>query len=471
MGKSSRPGGRPRLWKQAATVLGVVPLCLLTLPATAIAAPKPAANAHVVSVPATAHWTNTGVNVKAGDWLRITAAGTWTDGNATSGPNGSAKAWPDNFLNIKDLGASPDGAVTKTVKWGALIGFIGTTPPAPGSYTSTGIRTKAMKVFFVGKNYAARALATGRLWLNKNADAYSDFTSDNHGHVTAKISVLPPRSASQTAADARVAAESISLSESPRKAGIDCLQAVFDAAGDHEFEKLLKKAIPGAKDIYEGATITNNTVTINYELNNGDIGSATWDFGALVFDLLGSYGGSEFKVFSIIGVPAVKCVEAAFYFDGWLGGQIGNLLRQRLQPPATADAGIAGTWTLTRSTATTCIHFPAGCQHTPIPVKFAHCTSTRCAMSRTDGVWKHTHTIVRQGRTWVADFQDIAIYCGSQKNPARVIIKLTVTSKERYKGTVRAKTLAGTYVNKAGANPPNCPSNGRASEAMQGHRS
>src|SRR5215469_15484736 len=252
-----RKGSRPsKLWRQTATVLGVISLCLLTLPAIALAAAQPAVKPHVVLVPATAHWRNTGVNVKAGDWLRITAAGTWTDGSTTSGPNGSAKVWPDNFLNIKDLGASPDGAVTKTVRWGALIGFIGTGPPAPGSYTSTGIRKKALKVFFVGKSYAARALVTGRLWLNKNADAYSDFTSDNHGHVTARITVLPPRSASQIAADARVTAQSISLTESPRQAGIDCLVAVFNAVGSDKFQTFIDRAIPGAGDVYEGVTIT-----------------------------------------------------------------------------------------------------------------------------------------------------------------------------------------------------------------------
>jgi hypothetical protein len=49
------------------------------------------------------------------------------------------------------------------------------------------VRSRALKIFFVGRHYVAQARHTGMLWLDKNADAYSNFTSDNHGHVTVTI--------------------------------------------------------------------------------------------------------------------------------------------------------------------------------------------------------------------------------------------------------------------------------------------
>jgi hypothetical protein len=145
-----------------------------------------------LTVPADGRWVDTGIDVTAGGALHVSAWGTWTDGDTESGPNGSDKAWPDNFLNLPDIGVCATCATTLTLRWGALEGYIGDAPPPPGSYTSEAIFPEARKVFFVGANYDASPPASGRLWLNKNADAYSAYTVDNSGEVVAQIDATPP---------------------------------------------------------------------------------------------------------------------------------------------------------------------------------------------------------------------------------------------------------------------------------------
>ena len=96
-------------WPGFTLVLVASLLTALFVPARALADPGAPAAARDVSVSVTArNWVNTGVNVTAGQELRITAAGTWTDGSTTSGPNGSAKLDADNFFNTADLGVCND---------------------------------------------------------------------------------------------------------------------------------------------------------------------------------------------------------------------------------------------------------------------------------------------------------------------------------------------------------------------------
>lgn len=172
-----------------------------------------------VVVPSTAQWVNTGLHVRAGDQIRITASGSWYPGQpetAGVGPNGSSTAWADNFLNTTDLGVCAYCASHATPHWAALIGYIGSNPPGPGSYAGEGAGyssvestpvestpeavaqysvyvppaySEAQKVFFVGGNYHAYASSEGTLWLNFNDAAYSGVTSDNWGQVTASITV------------------------------------------------------------------------------------------------------------------------------------------------------------------------------------------------------------------------------------------------------------------------------------------
>src|SRR5947209_4806625 len=100
------------------------------------------------NVPATAQWVNTGLRVTSGQLIDVTATGQWTDGNTTSGPDGATKLWSDNFFNTQELGVCSTCAMQATPGWGALIGYIGNSPPAPGSYTSASILPEALKTFY-----------------------------------------------------------------------------------------------------------------------------------------------------------------------------------------------------------------------------------------------------------------------------------------------------------------------------------
>jgi pimeloyl-ACP methyl ester carboxylesterase len=144
-----------------------------------------------VTVPATARWVDTGVRVRVGLPLKIEATGAWRPDSVTGpvGPDGAPQGWPDNFLNLDDLGACGTCATTLTRHWAALVGYIGDAPPAAGSYTATSVLPEAEKVFPVGSAYSNVAPRSGRLWLNFNDAAYSGNTADNSGQVTARIAV------------------------------------------------------------------------------------------------------------------------------------------------------------------------------------------------------------------------------------------------------------------------------------------
>jgi len=151
--------------------------------------PPPTTKVATIPVPANDVWVNTGFTVTAGQRLSVTATGTWSPDPVTGsvGPDGAAKAWPDNFLNLQDIGVCATCATTLTPPWAALIGYIGSAPPAAGSYTSTSVLPEARKVFPIGGTFRGTAALTGQLWLNFNDDAYSANASDNSGQVTAAV--------------------------------------------------------------------------------------------------------------------------------------------------------------------------------------------------------------------------------------------------------------------------------------------
>jgi hypothetical protein len=296
-------------------------------------------------------------------------------------------------------------------------------------------------------------------------------------HPAAPAATAAPESA---AARAQAAAASVQALAPLREAVNTCVQAVTaniagqvnDGVTSAALETLLGKKASDAVDIAKIADDTaSNTVEISYELKNGRLDNATFDAGRVIFALLGSIPG--FKLFGIIGDPAIYCAEAAFWYTGQLGGQLGQLLRAKLQPPAAIMSSIEGTWTLTRSAATVCINFPAGCRDSPITIRFRHCTDTECAILRTGGpfAWQRAHPLVRNGAIWAADFEDVAIYCHLQVNVAEIRIRLSVTSTYMRSGVLSARSLGGTYAVRAGANPPDCPGNGRGTYALHGSRS
>lgn len=73
-----------------------------------------------------------------------------------------------------------------------LVGYPGSAPPAAGSYTDTSIRPQAERVFLIGAQLHGRTQFSGELWLAFNDDAYSDYTTDNSGNVTATVRLVRP---------------------------------------------------------------------------------------------------------------------------------------------------------------------------------------------------------------------------------------------------------------------------------------
>jgi len=121
----------------------------------------------------------------------VTAQGRWRadQKDGLVGPNGYTKPWPDNFLNLQDLGVCPSCATTPARHWGALVGYIGTAPPAAGSYTHRASRTAAERVFPVGNSFRSLVESTGELWLAFNDDAYSGYTVDNGGRLRVRVTL------------------------------------------------------------------------------------------------------------------------------------------------------------------------------------------------------------------------------------------------------------------------------------------
>lgn len=172
--------------------------------------PTPTIRAQSVQVNADVQWVNTGIVLGTGDRLTISATGSWsvgpTDGSIVPAdgfttPDGFAHPYSDNFLNLADLGVCASCASTDTPHWGALIGYIGDSPPQAGSYTSADVLQEAQRVFFVGSAFRSSGLPTGTLWLAFNDDAYSANTSDNAGQVIATITLSSSQASTPTTDD------------------------------------------------------------------------------------------------------------------------------------------------------------------------------------------------------------------------------------------------------------------------------
>ena len=131
----------------------------LSVPAWAIA------NSKSITVASTAPWTDTGIDVSAGDKLHITATGTvdFSD-KAGVGPAGAERGWKDTILalNVSSAGR------------GALVGRVGNDPAA--------------LPFFIGADGTVTVPVAGRLFLGVNQGEFSKPTS---GKFDAKIERTP----------------------------------------------------------------------------------------------------------------------------------------------------------------------------------------------------------------------------------------------------------------------------------------
>ncbi len=145
-----------------AVLLGIallVSVSGLALPAWAIA------NGKTVTVASNVPWTDTGIDVNAGDKLHITASGTvdFSDKSGV-GPAGAERGWKDTVLALSVPSAGR----------GALVGKVGNDPAA--------------LPFLIGAAGTVTVPAAGRLFLGVNQGEFSKPTS---GKFEAKIERTP----------------------------------------------------------------------------------------------------------------------------------------------------------------------------------------------------------------------------------------------------------------------------------------
>jgi hypothetical protein len=142
--------------------------CVLVLAACAAAQTQPSAvpsKTHEVDVPGSASWTDTGLDLAAGQSVTITATGTlqFMDGGAP-GPQGAARSWKDLLRSMPVNSAGR----------GALIGRIGS--------------DDAAQPFLVGAELKLAVRAPGRLFLGINGPSGDSAQGSFH----AKIEIWGP---------------------------------------------------------------------------------------------------------------------------------------------------------------------------------------------------------------------------------------------------------------------------------------
>jgi hypothetical protein len=138
------------------------------------------------SVPITAPWYDTGIDVTAGQAVNITASGTVRFGpfsSQTTDPNGG-----DSFggTTFDALAVYPNTVVV------SLIGKIGgTTAIGTGTPLLAGVAGNGLG--FVGSTYSQLASTSGRLFLGFNDEVNQFF--DNSGTFSVLVSVPEPSTA------------------------------------------------------------------------------------------------------------------------------------------------------------------------------------------------------------------------------------------------------------------------------------
>lgn len=184
-------------------------LILVLIVMTAAMLSVSAANAVTVTVPGTwnfaSFWTDTGIDVSAGESIHVTATGAWTawTPNGYYGADGSTTTCFDQWLNPNSRGdSSPDpaagGAAPVTNHWGALIGYIGPSALTPSLYGNESYADRLSQIsnmVLLGSDVTVIMPTSGRLWLGMNDDAYSGNLSDNVGSLTVNLAPVPEPSA------------------------------------------------------------------------------------------------------------------------------------------------------------------------------------------------------------------------------------------------------------------------------------
>ena len=159
-----------------------------TTSTTTSMAPTTRKLAYELDVPGSSQWTDTGIDVAAGDRLAITGTGNIQNSAAPAGPEGFARGWRDLLRALPVNGAGG----------GALIGRIG--DPA------------AAVPFLVGASKELTVNSSGRLFLGINQLAGDQ--SDGSFHVNVKI---VPAEKPAASAPAELALPPSLLAQVPRR--------------------------------------------------------------------------------------------------------------------------------------------------------------------------------------------------------------------------------------------------------------
>lgn len=148
----------------------------------------------------TGWWVDTGLSLAAGTQVTVTASGTWTPwvSSGYCGPDGLAASTGEQYYGDQFFNPQGIESAVGTFPLGALIGYAGTTPPMTGSYSSMSqseIQNTITHLVEIGSSATFAMPYTGELFLGMNDDAFSAFSNDNSGSITAAITVVPEPSA------------------------------------------------------------------------------------------------------------------------------------------------------------------------------------------------------------------------------------------------------------------------------------
>lgn len=261
---------------------------------------------------------------------------------------------------------------------------------------------------------------------------------------------------------AQAAAAKVRAIEPLPLASNTCIRAIINAAFTEAIDASLEKLIGAGKvaiidKVSEVSDIAGTLVKIDYEKTHGQPIEATFDFGQIVFAVLGDIPG--FKLFGIIGEPAIDCTETAFWYTGHLGYQLGVLLRRGLQPPTPVAAAIQGNWTLYRRSAS-CSSNLSFCAKTPMLMRIT-CDAANCTIIRTNnipgrlGAWADPLPLVLHGGVWRAAGPEAgASECHGNPAPGTLVaLSLTAIATAGVNGGGKAQQLQGTFAVDGGPTP------------------
>ena len=143
-----------------------------------------------LSIPVASPWTDTGINLFAGQEILITASGSVIAGSAPGSnvdPNGVGPTH-DGTRVVSDTVLGQTVSLTLIGKVGGTTAFSAGTP-TDGSPLPEGVAGKG--VGFIGSSYDKIVPTSGRLFLGFNDDVFGD----NSGSFSVTLTVVPEPSA------------------------------------------------------------------------------------------------------------------------------------------------------------------------------------------------------------------------------------------------------------------------------------